>query len=104
MMGRTATGFTQDAPLLGAMLQDPDLSQALLIAEPWDIGPGGYQLGEFPAPFGEWNGRYRDDVRRFWRGDAGHGGRAGDTAVGLGRSLRPPPSRPPRQHQLHRRP
>lgn len=74
IMGRTATGFTQDAPLLCALLQDPDLSQALLIAEPWDIGPGGYQLGEFFAPFGEWNGRYRDDVRRFWRGDAGMAG------------------------------
>ncbi|KRE00267.1 glycogen debranching protein [Bosea sp. Root381] len=70
VMGRTETGFSRDAPLFAAILQDPDLSQAILIAEPWDIGPGGYRLGEFPAPFGEWNGRYRDDVRCFWRGDA----------------------------------
>ena len=42
-----------------------------MIAEPWDIGSGGYQLGAFPARWGEWNDRYRDTVRRFWRGDAG---------------------------------
>jgi glycogen operon protein len=70
VMGRLDTGFSRDAPLFAAILQDPDLSEALLIAEPWDIGPGGYRLGEFPAPFAEWNGRFRDDVRRFWRGDA----------------------------------
>ncbi len=74
VMGRSDTGFSQDAPLFAAIGQDPDLSQAILIAEPWDIGPGGYRLGEFPAPFAEWNGRYRDDVRRFWRGDAGMAG------------------------------
>lgn len=74
VMGRTASGFTPDAPLLAAILQDPDLSRAILIAEPWDIGPGGYRLGEFPPPFAEWNGRYRDDVRRFWRGDGGMAG------------------------------
>ena len=74
VMGRTETGFTPDAPLFGAILQDPELARAILITEPWDIGPGGYRLGEFPAPFAEWNGRYRDDVRRFWRGDAGMAG------------------------------
>lgn len=74
VMGRSDTGFSPDAPLLAAIGQDPDLSQALLIVEPWDIGPGGYRLGEFPAPFAEWNGRYRDDVRRFWRGDASMAG------------------------------
>ncbi|MDR6830951.1 glycogen operon protein [Bosea sp. BE271] len=74
VIGRTETGFTPDAPLFGAILQDPELARAILIAEPWDIGPGGYRLGEFPAPFAEWNGRYRDDVRRFWRGDPGMAG------------------------------
>ncbi|HVZ32337.1 MAG TPA: glycogen debranching protein GlgX [Polyangiaceae bacterium] len=49
--------------------QDPVLSQAKLIAEPWDIGPGGYQIGNFPVLWAEWNGRYRDTVRRFWKGD-----------------------------------
>jgi isoamylase len=49
--------------------QDPILSQVKLIAEPWDIGPGGYQVGNFPVLWAEWNGRYRDTVRRFWKGD-----------------------------------
>ncbi|HEU4585952.1 MAG TPA: glycogen debranching protein GlgX, partial [Gemmatimonadaceae bacterium] len=51
--------------------QDPTLSRVKLIAEPWDIGPGGYQVGNFPIGWAEWNGKYRDDMRRFWRGDAG---------------------------------
>src|SRR5207247_2552751 len=60
---------------LGAFLdiihQDPVLSQVKLIAEPWDLGQGGYQVGNFPVLWTEWNGRYRDCVRRFWRGDGG---------------------------------
>ena len=51
--------------------QDPVLSQVKLIAEPWDVGPGGYQVGNFPVGWLEWNGKYRDGVRRFWRGDGG---------------------------------
>ena len=51
--------------------QDPVLSQVKLIAEPWDLGAGGYQVGQFPVLWTEWNGRYRDTIRRFWRGDAG---------------------------------
>jgi len=51
--------------------QDPTLSQVKLIAEPWDLGEGGYQVGNFPVLWTEWNGRYRDTVRRFWRGDGG---------------------------------
>jgi isoamylase len=51
--------------------QDPVLSQAKLIAEPWDVGPGGYQVGNFPVGWAEWNDKYRDTVRRFWRGDPG---------------------------------
>ncbi|MBI3263748.1 MAG: glycogen debranching protein GlgX [Acidobacteria bacterium] len=51
--------------------QDPVLSQVKLIAEPWDLGEGGYQVGNFPPGWTEWNGRYRDSVRRFWRGDGG---------------------------------
>ncbi len=64
-------GFDQGAPFLTAIRQDPVLRRVKLIAEPWDIGPGGYQLGAFPHPFAEWNDKYRDGVRRFWRGDAG---------------------------------
>lgn len=51
--------------------QDPVLSQVKLIAEPWDVGPGGYQVGSFPWQWTEWNGKYRDALRKFWRGDAG---------------------------------
>jgi isoamylase len=54
--------------------QDPLLSQVKLIAEPWDLGQGGYQIGNFPYGWAEWNGRYRDTVRRFWRGDHGQMG------------------------------
>src|SRR5690606_5704005 len=51
--------------------QDPTISQVKLIAEPWDLGSGGYQVGNFPVLWSEWNGKYRDCVRRFWRGDGG---------------------------------
>eukprot|EP00475_Leptophrys_vorax_P010905 TRINITY_DN17458_c1_g1_i13.p1 TRINITY_DN17458_c1_g1~~TRINITY_DN17458_c1_g1_i13.p1 ORF type:complete len:458 (+),score=14.88 TRINITY_DN17458_c1_g1_i13:29-1375(+) len=51
--------------------QDPVLSTVKLIAEPWDLGSGGYQVGNFPSQWSEWNGRYRDNVRRFWKGDGG---------------------------------
>jgi glycogen debranching enzyme GlgX len=69
-LGRRETGFDCEAPLLTAIEQDPILSGCVMIAEPWDIGPGGYQLGSFPARWGEWNDRFRDSARRFWRGDA----------------------------------
>ncbi|PZF76504.1 glycogen debranching enzyme GlgX [Aestuariivirga litoralis] len=74
VMGRTASGFSPRAPLLAAIEQDPLLSRLTMIAEPWDVGPGGYQLGHFPPRWQEWNDRYRDEVRRFWRGDPGAGG------------------------------
>ena len=75
VMGRGATGFSPDAPLLRAIAGDPVLGGVEVIAEPWDIGPGGYQVGAFPAPFREWNDKYRDDVRRFWKGEPGALGR-----------------------------
>ena len=70
-MGRRAEGFDPAAPLLSAIAQDPVLRGMRLIAEPWDVGLGGYQAGAFPAAWGEWNDRFRDDTRRFWRGDPG---------------------------------
>ena len=70
-LGRRDDGFDRDAPFFQALRQDPLLGTKKLIAEPWDIGPGGYRLGGFPPPFLEWNDRYRDGVRRFWRGDGG---------------------------------
>lgn len=74
VMGRGDGGFSADAPLLRAIEADPIVGQLIHIAEPWDVGSGGYQLGSFPASWGEWNDHFRDDVRRFWRGDgwAGH--------------------------------
>lgn len=69
-LGRRAEGFDPASSLLSAIEQDPVLNQLKLIAEPWDIGPGGYQLGKFPARWGEWNDTFRDDIRRFWRNDA----------------------------------
>ena len=68
-LARLPAGFTTDSPFCRAVESDPLLSRLHFIAEPWDIGPGGYQLGRFPARWHEWNDRYRDDVRRFWRGD-----------------------------------
>ncbi len=65
VLGRTPD-FTAAAPLLSAMKNDSRLQGCKLIAEPWDIGYGGYQLGQFPTPFAEWSDRYRDDMRRFW--------------------------------------
>ena len=70
-LGREGTGFDPGSGFFDAIRQDPVLSRLKLIAEPWDIGPGGYQLGNFPPGFGEWNDRFRDTVRRFWRGDPG---------------------------------
>jgi glycogen operon protein len=63
-------GFDPVAPLFAEIAADPWLADRVLIAEPWDVGPGGYQLGQFPENWLEWNDRFRDDVRRFWRGDA----------------------------------
>lgn len=70
-LARTDAGFDPAAPFLQQVAEDPILSDAILIAEPWDIGPGGYRLGAFHAPWAEWNGRYQDTVRDLWRGAPG---------------------------------
>jgi isoamylase len=70
-LAREAHGFDQGAGFFDAVRQDPALQRVKLIAEPWDVGPGGYRLGGFPPGWTEWNDRYRDAVRRFWRGDHG---------------------------------
>jgi glycogen operon protein len=71
VLGREPSGFTPKAGFFQAAAQDPQLAGSKLIAEPWDVGPGGYQLGGFPRQFSEWNDDYRDKVRSFWRGDQG---------------------------------
>jgi glycogen operon protein len=71
VLARTPQGFDPQAAIFSLIAEDAVLADRIMIAEPWDCGPGGYQLGQFPPNFLEWNDRYRDDVRRFWRGDPG---------------------------------
>ncbi len=71
VLAREAHGYDIYSGFLDAVTQDPTLAKVKLIAEPWDVGWGGYQLGNFPPGWTEWNDRFRDGVRRFWRGDAG---------------------------------
>ena len=70
-LGRESPAFSGASAFLSELVRDPVLASVKLVAEPWDARPGGYQLGEFPPPFAEWNDRFRDTARRFWRGDAG---------------------------------
>jgi len=76
-LARGANGFERNARFFSAIGQDPALARAKMIAEPWDIGLGGYRVGEFPPGWAEWNDKYRDTVRRFWKGE---GGLIGDLA------------------------
>lgn len=70
-LGRTPHDFTSKAAFFQAIAQDPILSRVKMIAEPWDIGMGGYQLGAYPRGWSEWNDQFRDSIRAFWRGDRG---------------------------------
>jgi isoamylase len=77
-LGREGTGFDPGSGFFDAILQDPILSRLKLISEPWDTGPEGYQLGNHPPGFAEWNDTFRDGIRRFWAGEGGlRGGLAG---------------------------
>lgn len=69
ILGREPEGFDQRGGFFDAITQDPVLSKLKLIGEPWDIGPGGYQVGGFPPGWAEWNDKYRDTVREYWKGD-----------------------------------
>ena len=71
VLARDGSGFNEHSAFFKAVRAEPSLAYVKLIAEPWDVGLGGYQLGRFPAGWGEWNDRYRDAVRSFWRGDGG---------------------------------
>ena len=70
VLGRKHPAFNRHADFFNALRADPTLAYVKLIAEPWDLGPSGYQLGEFPAGWSEWNDKFRDAIRAFWRGDA----------------------------------
>ncbi len=71
VLGRDPVDFTPFGKFFDVVRQDPVLSHVKLIAEPWDLGPDGYQIGRFPIGWSEWNGKYRDTARAFWRGDPG---------------------------------
>ena len=81
-LSRHGADFDRWSAFLATIHQDPVLSRLKLIAEPWDVGPGGYQVGGFPHPWAEWNGKYRDALRRFWRGDPGLVGELGFRLTG----------------------
>ena len=70
-LAREGSEYTQGSAFFDTIRQDPALADVKLIAEPWDVGPGGYQLGNFPPGWAEWNGQCRDAARRFWKGDKG---------------------------------
>jgi len=90
VLGRGPEGtFDPDAPLLQAIRQDPMLGGLRHVVEPWDIGPGGYRLGAFPPPFAQWNDRFRDSARRFWRGDAGQAAELAGRLLGSADLLEP---------------
>jgi glycogen operon protein len=93
VLGRGPHGFDPDAPLLREIAADPLLADRILIAEPWDVGPGGYALGRFPARWLEWNDRYRDRVRRFWRGDPHTVGELATALAGSADIYAPPVTR-----------
>lgn len=71
ILAREPYGFDEGGGFLDACRQDPILSNIKLVAEPWDIGPGGYQVGQFPPGWAEWNDKFRDTVRAYWKGDSG---------------------------------
>ena len=71
ILGRNPTNFDERSAFFVSIRQDPDLQNTRLIAEPWDIGNGGYQLGAYPSGWSEWNDKYRDGVRRFWSNEPG---------------------------------
>lgn len=81
-LGRAGAEFSQRHPFFVGIATDPLLSGLKMIAEPWDIGPGGWRTGQFPAPFADWNDRYRDAIRGFWLADAAE--------LSKGRSVRGP--------------
>ena len=81
-LGRRREHFDRQAPFLTAVHQDPVLQHVKMIAEPWDTGSGGYQVGNFPPGWAEWNDTYRDTVRAFWKGDAGQAPALADRLLG----------------------
>ena len=84
-LARDRDAFDPQAPFLEAVAQDPVLQTVKMIAEPWDTGPNGYQVGNYPPGWAEWNDKYRDTVRAFWKGDGGMARKMGDRLLGSAR-------------------
>jgi glycogen operon protein len=82
VLAREGNGFNEHSAFFKSVRAEPSLAYVKLIAEPWDVGWGGYQLGRFPAGWAEWNDRYRDGVRSFWRRDAGKIGELAERLAG----------------------
>ncbi|NPC71389.1 glycogen debranching enzyme GlgX [Corallococcus sp. AB004] len=83
VLGRVGKGgYDPNAPIFQIINQDPVLSRVKLIAEPWDVGLGGYQVGGFPSPWHEWNGKYRDALRKYWKGDENQASEVGYRLTG----------------------
>ena len=103
ILGREPHGFEEEGRFLDACRQDPALSEVKLIAEPWDLGPGGYQVGRFSPGWAEWNDAYRDTVRAYWRGDEGKLPAAGGAPHRVGRPVRQARAQALGFGQLHHR-
>ena len=103
ILGREVGGFDQGGGFLDSCRQDPVLSRVKLIAEPWDCGPGGYQVGSFPPGWAEWNDRYRDTVRGFWKGDEGKAAELASRLGRFGRFFQPTGPQAVCEHQLYHR-
>jgi glycogen debranching enzyme len=93
ILARTPAGFDPGAAIFAEIAADPMLGDRVMIAEPWDVGRGGYQVGNFPPPWLEWNDSYRDRVRRFWRSDAHVLGEFATAVAGSSDVFRPPATR-----------
>ena len=103
ILAREPYGFDEGGGFLDACRQDPVLSRVKLIAEPWDFGPGGYQVGSFPPGWAEWNDKFRDTVRAFWKGDDGMLPRLRHAPLRVRRSVQPARPQALGQRQLHHR-
>ena len=103
ILAREPDGFHTESGFLKAVGQDPALARVKLIAEPWDCGPGGYQVGGFPPGWAEWNDTFRDTVRDFWRGKSTAKG-AGTAALRLARPVQSSRPQTVGQRQLRHRP
>jgi isoamylase len=94
VLAREDPEMNPSAAFFDVVRQDPVVSRVKLIAEPWDLGPGGYQVGRFPIGWGEWNGKYRDTVRRYWRADSGQVGDLASRLAGSSDLYEPSQRRP----------